>query len=114
MLFLISLLDSDCLRCLSISVVNIFQNSFICIFYVCLPLSSTMKYIYRYIYTTLHFDLCEIEYSLGDAPTALKHGDEACLHIWHLTSNLPTSSPNLSCEFLTDKMNLQIKCSLAI
>ncbi len=32
-----------------------------------------------------HIDLCVIEYSLGDALTALKHGDEACLHIWHLT-----------------------------
>ncbi len=32
----------------------------------------------------VHIDLCVIEYSLGDAPTALKHGDEACLHIWHL------------------------------
>ncbi len=33
---------------------------------------------------TPHIDLCAIEYSLGDAPTALKHVDEACLHIWHL------------------------------
>ncbi len=62
----------------------------------------------------IHIDLCTIEYSLGDAPTALKHGDEACLHIWHLTSNLAIASPNLSCELLTDKMNLLIKCSSAI
>ncbi len=34
---------------------------------------------------TVNIDLCVIEYSLGDAPTALNHGDEACLHIWHLT-----------------------------
>ncbi len=32
-----------------------------------------------------HIDLSAIEYSLGDALTALKHGNEACLHIWHLT-----------------------------
>ncbi len=25
---------------------------------------------------TLHIDLCAIEYSLGDAQTALKHGDK--------------------------------------
>ncbi len=61
-----------------------------------------------------HIDLYVIEYSLGDAPTALKHGDEACLHIWHLTTNLSIAFPNLSCELLTDKMNLLIKCSLAI
>ncbi len=61
-----------------------------------------------------HIDLCAIEYSLGDAPTALKHGDEACLHIWHLTSKLTIASHNLSCELLTDKMNLLIKGSLAI
>ncbi len=28
-----------------------------------------------------HIDLYAIEYSFGDAQTALKHGDEACLHI---------------------------------
>ncbi len=61
-----------------------------------------------------HIDLCAIEYSLVDAHTALKHGDEACLHIWHLMSNLSIASPNLSCELLTDKMNLLIKCSSAI
>ncbi len=33
----------------------------------------------------VHIDLCAIEYSLGDALTALKHGNEVCLHIWHLT-----------------------------
>ncbi len=54
----------------------------------------------------LHIDLCVIEFSLGDARTALKHGDEECLHIWHLTSNLSIASPNLSCELLTDKINL--------
>ncbi len=56
-----------------------------------------------------HIDLCVIEYSLVDAPTALKHGYEACLHIWHLTWNLYIVSPNLSCELLTDKMYLLIK-----
>ncbi len=61
-----------------------------------------------------HINLCAIEYSLVDAPTALKHGDEACLHIWHLTWNLYIVSPNLSCKFLTDKMNLLIKCFSAI
>ncbi len=35
---------------------------------------------------------------MGDAPTALKNGDEACLHIWHLTSKLSIASPNFSCE----------------
>ncbi len=49
-----------------------------------------------------HMDLCVIEYSLGDAPTALKHGDEACLDIWHLTWKLSTASPNLSCELTND------------
>ncbi len=47
---------------------------------------------------TEHIDLCAIEYSLGDALTALKHGDEACLHIWYLTENcllpLPTFHAN--------------------
>ncbi len=57
----------------------------------------------------VHIDLCVIEYSLVDTPTALKHGDEACLHIWHLTSNLSIASPNLSCELLTNRMNLLIK-----
>ncbi len=52
----------------------------------------------------MQIDLCAKEYSFGDARTALKHGDElsrapcdvvtlvhleqgdeACLHIWHLT-----------------------------
>ncbi len=62
----------------------------------------------------LNIDLCVIEYSLGDASTALKHGDEACLHIWYLTSKLSITSPKLSCELLTDKMNLLTKCSSAI
>ncbi len=35
--------------------------------------------------SAIHIDLCVIEYSFGDARTALKHGDEACLYIWHLT-----------------------------
>ncbi len=35
-----------------------------------------------------HNELCGMEYSLADASTALKHEDEACLNIWHLTSNL--------------------------
>ncbi len=61
-----------------------------------------------------HIDLCAIEYSLGDALTALKDGDEACLHICHLTWRLSTASPNLSCELLTDKMILLTKCSSAI
>ncbi len=64
--------------------------------------------------TMLHIDLCAIEYSLGNAPTALKHGDEVCLHIWHLTSKLSIASPNLSCKLLADKMNLLTKYSLAI
>ncbi len=43
-----------------------------------------------FLYCDTHIDLCAIEYSLGlsyliqglgDAPTALKHGDESCLHI---------------------------------
>ncbi len=43
-----------------------------------------------------HIDLCAIEYILEDAPTASKHGDEACLHcIWHLTSKLSIASSNL-------------------
>ncbi len=63
---------------------------------------------------TWNIDLCAIEYSLGDAPTALKHGDEACLHIWHLMSKLSIASSNHSCKLLTDKMNLLIKCSSAI
>ncbi len=54
--------------------------------------------------------MCVIEYSFGDARTALKHGVEACLHIWHLTWNLYIPSPNLSCELLTNKMNLLKKC----
>ncbi len=61
-----------------------------------------------------HIDLCAIEYSLGEASTALKHGDEACLHIWHLTWKLSIASPNLSCELQTDKMNLLTKCFSAI
>ncbi len=40
------------------------------------------------LYLTLHIDLCAVKYSLGDATTTLKHGDEACLHIWNLTYNL--------------------------
>ncbi len=36
------------------------------------------------LYNSMYIDLCAIEYSLGDAPTPLKHGEEACLHIWHL------------------------------
>ncbi len=61
-----------------------------------------------------HIDLCVIEYSLVDAPTASKHVDEVCLHIWHLTGNLYIVSLNLSCELLTDKMNLLINVFLAI
>ncbi len=53
-----------------------------------------------------HIDLCVIDYSLGDAPTALKHGDEAL--------KLYIASPNLSCKLLTDKMILLTKCSSAI
>ncbi len=52
-------------------------------------------------YAVAHIDFCAIEYSLGDTPTALKHGDEACLHIWHLTWNLYIVTPNLWCEMLT-------------
>ncbi len=59
-------------------------------------------------------DLCAIEYSFGDTQTALKHGDEACLHIWHLMWNLYIVSPNLSCELLTEKMNLLKKYFSAI
>ncbi len=61
-----------------------------------------------------HIDLCATEYTLVDAPTALQHGDKACLNIWHFASNLSIAFPNLSCELLTDKMNLLIKCSSAI
>ncbi len=45
------------------------------------------------LYTSI---LCAIEYSLGDAPTALKHGDEACIRIWHLMwkLSLPTFHAN--------------------
>ncbi len=31
-----------------------------------------------------HIGLCAIEYSLVDAPTVLKYGDEACLHNWQI------------------------------
>ncbi len=72
---------------------------------------SLPKQCYR---QTPHIDLCAIEYSLGDAPTALKHWDGACLHIWHLMWNLYIVSPNIWCELLTDKMNLLIKCFSAI
>ncbi len=44
----------------------------------------------------MHIDLCALEYSFGDAPTALKRGDEAYLHIWHLTCKLSIASLNLS------------------
>ncbi len=46
--------------------------------------------------------------------TALKHGDEACLHIWYSTWKLSTTSPNLSCELLTYNTKLLTKCSSAI
>ncbi len=62
----------------------------------------------------LLIELCAIEYSFGHPPTALKHGDEACLHIWHLTWKLSSAPPNLSCELLTDKINLLKKCFSAI
>ncbi len=63
---------------------------------------------------TKHIDLCCIEYSFGDAWTALKHGKEACLHIWHLMWISYIVSPKLSCELLTDKMNLLKKSFSAI
>ncbi len=66
------------------------------------------------LYALVHIDLCAIEYSLGDALTALKHGDEACLHIWHLTWKLSTASHNLPCKLLTYKTKLLTKCSSAI
>ncbi len=81
---------------------------------------SMLTYIYISTWMSVdshhlqHIDLCAIEYSFGDARIALKHGDEACLHIWHLTWNLYIVSPNLSCKLLTDKMNLLKKCFSAI
>ncbi len=44
-----------------------------------------------------HIDLCAIEYSLGDALTALKHGGEACLHIWHLMIPLHLPTFHVNC-----------------
>ncbi len=51
-------------------------------FSLCLPLKLITNQ------SPMHRDLCAIESSLVDASTALKHGDETCLYIWHLTSNL--------------------------
>ncbi len=54
--------------------------------------TSTRNHQSRYLTNSTHSDLCAIEYSFGDARTALKHVDEACLHIWHLP--LPTYHAN--------------------
>ncbi len=35
-----------------------------------------------------HIKMCVVDSSLGDADTALEHGDEEAFLIWHLTSNL--------------------------
>ncbi len=48
-------------------------------------LSSKCQIYYGAHIFFFYINMCAIEYSLGDAPTALKHGDEACLHIWHLS-----------------------------
>ncbi len=78
------------------------------------PWWSSCHLNFIFYWDTSISDLCAIQYSLGDAPTALKYGDEACLYIWHLMWKLSTASANLSCELLTDKIILLTKCSLAI
>ncbi len=57
-----------------------------------------------------HIDLFAVEYSLEDATTTLKHGNEVVSpYLAFDIKSIPylgIASTNLSCELLTDKTNL--------
>ncbi len=101
-----------------------FQNNFVCMYYVILQVLNWIEgkcfsiqnhRLKRSLISQRHLDLCAIEYSLVDAPTALKDGDEVCVHIWYLMWNfVHCLSQRFMRIMLTDKMNLLIKCFLAI
>ncbi len=63
-----------------------------------IPLAALQK-------NTLHIDLCAIEHSLGDAPTALKHGEG-----WSLSPYLAFDLKIVHCQFA----NKMVFCNMIL